>query len=156
MTSVGNEETCETSDAVAKELISELIVWDNHSCMPLRPDDDFLPQLQRCRDAGQTAVTLNVGFDLTDLESNIRVLAHFRRWVRRNSDRFCLIETASDVLEAKASGKLGVLFDLEGTRALGDQLSMVELYYDLGVRWMLMAYNRNNPWPAAVWTTMPA
>ena len=35
-------------------------------------------------------------------------------------------------------------FDLEGTVALGDQLSMVELYYDLGVRWMLMAYNKKN------------
>jgi microsomal dipeptidase-like Zn-dependent dipeptidase len=35
-------------------------------------------------------------------------------------------------------------FDLEGTVALGDQLSMVELYYELGVRWMLMAYNKKN------------
>src|SRR4029077_231744 len=25
-----------------------------------------------------------------------------------------------------------------------DQLSLITLYYDLGVRWMLMAYNRNN------------
>jgi membrane dipeptidase len=28
--------------------------------------------------------------------------------------------------------------------AVGDQPSLVRLYYDLGVRWMLVAYNRNN------------
>jgi membrane dipeptidase len=37
-----------------------------------------------------------------------------------------------------------VLFDIEGCSALDDQLSMVELCRDLGVRWMLIAYNRNN------------
>ena len=45
------------SEEVA-ELMSDSLVWDNHGCMPLRPDDEsFLPQLQRYRDAG-----VNVAF----------------------------------------------------------------------------------------------
>jgi membrane dipeptidase len=36
------------------------------------------------------------------------------------------------------------MFDIEGGCALNETLSMVELYYELGVRWMLIAYNRNN------------
>jgi membrane dipeptidase len=35
-------------------------------------------------------------------------------------------------------------FDIEGANAIGDQLSLVQLYYDLGVRWMLLAYNVPN------------
>ena len=35
-------------------------------------------------------------------------------------------------------------FDIEGANAIGDQLSLLGLYRDLGVRWMLLAYNRNN------------
>jgi membrane dipeptidase len=119
-------------------------MWDNHSCMPLRPDDEFLPQLERYRRAGLNLITLNVGFDLTSFEDNIRVLAHFRHWVRRHPGNYMLIETAHDIQTAKQTGRLGVSFDLEGTRALGDQLSLIGLFYDLGVRWMSMAYNRNN------------
>lgn len=37
-----------------------------------------------------------------------------------------------------------MFFDIEGANAIADQLSLIELYYDFGVRWMLMAYNRNN------------
>ncbi len=124
--------------------LADAIIWDNHACMPLRPDDRFLPQLERCRAAGQTAITLNIGFDLTRFDDNIRVLAHFRNFIDRHSDRYILIRTVEDILAAKRSGKLAICFDLEGTRALGDQLSMVEFFYDLGVRWMLMAYNLNN------------
>ena len=54
------------------------------------------------------------------------------------------MHSPADVHEAKRSGRLGICFNLEGTRALGDQLSMVEFFHSLGVKWMLMAYNRNN------------
>lgn len=124
--------------------MADAIIWDNHSCMPLRPDDDFLVQLERPRRAGHAVVCLNVGFDLTTFEQNIRVLAHFRHFVNRHRDRYLLIDTVADVHEAKRSGRLGVCFDLEGTCAIGDQLSMIELFYRQGVKWMLMAYNRNN------------
>ncbi len=70
----------------------------------------------------------HVGFDLTSIESGLRVLAHFRHWLRRHSQHYVLIESRADVLEAKRSGRLGVSFDLEGACALGDQISMIELY----------------------------
>jgi membrane dipeptidase len=124
--------------------LTDAVIWDNHACMPLRPDDEFLPQLERCRASGQTAISLNVGYDVTAFDDNIRVLAHFRNFIQRHPDRYILINTVEDVLRAKRSGKLAVCFDLEGTRALGDQLSMIEFFYGLGVKWMLMAYNINN------------
>ena len=113
--------------------------------MPLRPHDErFLPQLERVRKSGVTVVSLNVGFDLEPIELHVRMLAHFRRFVLANPNEYVLVERVEDIYAAKESGRLGILFDIEGAKAIGDQLSLIELYYDLGVRWMLIAYNRAN------------
>lgn len=126
-------------------LIDDTIVWDNHACLPLRPHDErFLPQLERYRAAGFTVISINVGFGEQGIEPHVRMLAHFRRWVLAHPNEYLLIESAHDVERAKASGRLGIVFDIEGANAIDDQVSMVGLYYDLGVRWMLLAYNLNN------------
>lgn len=129
----------------AAALPADALVWDNHGCMPLRPaDDGFLPQLQRYREAGVNVVSLNVGFDGLPWENTLRVLAHFRRWISRRPDAYALVRGVADVERAKAANQLAITFDIEGGSALGGQLDMVSLYYELGVRWMLIAYNRNN------------
>src|SRR6185369_12991024 len=88
--------------------------------------------------------SLNIGFDLTSIEANMRMLAHFRHWLQLHPDRYSLATSVGDIHRARAEGKLAVVFDLEGGCGVGDQISMISLYYALGVRWMLIAYNRNN------------
>lgn len=131
--------------ARARQLLQSTLVWDNHACMPLRPDDEsFLPQLDRFRAVGTDVVSLNVGYGPYGLEDHIRMFAAFRRWLRMQSS-YALIEKVSDIENARAQGKLGIVFDIEGMVPLdkGDH-GLVELFYDLGARWMLIAYNRNN------------
>ena len=130
----------------ASALLRDSLVWDNHGCMPVnRPHDtEFLPQLQRYRAAGVDAVMLNVGFGDMGVEEHLRTLASMRHWLKKRPGEYVLIDTADDVERARATGRLAVGFDIEGANAIGDQPSLVETYYDLGVRWMLMAYNRNN------------
>jgi len=125
-------------------MIAGMLVWDNHGCLPLRYEDDgFLPGLARYRAAGVDVVSINIGFDVTSIETNLRILARFRDWIARHED-YVLVHGVADIHAARAAGKLAVMFDIEGMGAVGDQLSLVSLYYDLGVRWMLIAYNRNN------------
>jgi membrane dipeptidase len=113
--------------------------------MPLRSSDEaFLPQLQRYRNAGVNVVMLNVGFGDQPIELSMRMLAHFRRWLSIRPQDYVLIKTVCDVDHAQETGRLGIGFDIEGMDALGGQLSLIQLYYDLGVRWMLLAYNINN------------
>jgi membrane dipeptidase len=114
--------------------------------MPVgRPhDSSFLPQLERYRAAGVDAVILNIGFDEMGIEEHIRTLASLRHWLKARSEQYLLLEQADDAELARATGRLAVGFDIEGANAIGDQLSLIETYYDLGVRWMLLAYNRNN------------
>jgi membrane dipeptidase len=127
----------------ATRAIETSLVWDNHGCMPLRAGDErFLPQLERYRRSGFRVVSLNVAFDVVPPAEGPKVLAHFRRWIRARPSCYMLLQTHADLV--KLGSRLGVFFDIEGGSALDGQLSMVELYRDLGVRWMLIAYNRNN------------
>jgi membrane dipeptidase len=121
------------------------LFWDNHSCMPLRPlDESFLPQLERYRRASVQVVTLNVGFGEQTIEQHFRMIAQFRRWISLRTDQYLLVRSVADIERAARERKLAVTFDIEGAGAIGDQLSLLSMYYDLGVRWMLMAYNRGN------------
>ncbi len=121
------------------------LLWDNHGCMPLDQRSAlFLPQLRRYRDAGVNVVSLNVGFDGVDWDNTIKVLARFRDWIDRHGEQLRLVESVTDVAKAKSEGKLGVTFDIEGGCALDGELALISLYYALGVRWMGIAYNRNN------------
>ena len=130
-------------DSRLQSALDSTLVWDNHSCMPLRPEDErFLPQLERYAKSGVRVVGLNVAFDGTEWDLALRMLASFRHWLRRHSDQYRLVETVQDLtLEDR---RLGIFFDIEGGKSLYGQLSLVVLYRDLGVRWMLMAYNQNN------------
>lgn len=131
--------------AAAAAVLASNLVWDNHVCMPLRPHDQaFLPELERWRQIGADVVFLNVGFGDWGIEEHVRTLANFRRWLQLHPDRYVIIDIVDDIDRARASGRLAIGFDIEGANAIDDQTSLIQLYYDLGVRWMLIAYNRNN------------
>ena len=87
-----------------------------------------------------------MGFDayLDDPLGPFSMLARFKSWITENSEHYLLVEKVSDIRKAKRENKLGVCFDLEGGSTLGDNPNLIKAYYDLGVRWMLIAYNNNN------------
>jgi membrane dipeptidase len=120
------------------------LVWDNHACLPLAEVDQFLPQLERYRAAGAAAVTVNIGDSLVPLERMVRTAASIRRFVRANPGHYQLGLMAADLRNARETGRLAVCLDVESVHALGTEVALVELLYELGVRWMLMVYNRRN------------
>jgi len=128
-----------------RSIFADAVVWDNHTCTTIRPGHaDSLAELERHRRAGVDIVALNIGFDAVPPSDAIVLLADFRRWLRAHAADYVLVEGVADIEAAKRTGKLGVLFNIEGGNALHGHASMVSLYYELGVRWMLFAYNRTN------------
>jgi membrane dipeptidase len=124
-----------------RSLLADTIVWDAHGCLPLAPGSD-VTGLRRYAASGVDFVSVNIGMDFNPWTDVIKTLAYLRRWIGERPDEFVLVRTAEDVLRAKAESKLAVAFDLEGTEPLDGEVDMVSFYYDLGVRQMLMAYNR--------------
>ncbi len=128
-------------------IIESSLVWENHACMPLNPDDDsYLPQLARYKESGTNVVSLNITFDAVakDPLLGFRMAGQFRKWLNQHSDDYMLINKVEDVERARTQNKLGVFFDVEGGVAVEADPLLVQAYYDLGVRWMLIAYNEPN------------
>jgi membrane dipeptidase len=127
----------------ARNLHEQALVCDLHGCMPLRPDVD-LSELSRYRLSGANYISINVGFDIIPWPDIVRILAHFRAWILARPEDYVLAATVADVRRAFGEGKLAVVFDLEGADALAGQISMIPMYYDLGVRSLAFAYNKTN------------
>ena len=121
------------------------LIWDNHACIPLRPDSTAIPeQLERYRASGVGVVSLNICWDGVSSDLALPMAEAFRACVKQHPDRFVLVETVDDIDQAQASSRLGVVFDIEGGTALKGDVAMVSRFYELGVRWMLLTYNRRN------------
>ena len=127
----------------ARTIHKHSLVWDTHACFRLHPNAD-LSELKRYRDSGVNFVSLNIGMDLNTFENTMQVLARYRSYITSHPDQYVLALTEEDIRKAKESGKLAIAFDLEGSDPLLGNLNMVSLYYDLGVRQMLLAYNKDN------------
>lgn len=126
-----------------QDKICEPILWEAHACLPLLPGQD-MSALSLYRKAGFHHVSVNVGMDMTPFADVIRVLAGFRRWLSQNESEYVLAGTVVDIQRARDQHKLAVSFDLEGANMLCQDVAMVELFAKLGVRQMLLAYNRDN------------
>lgn len=103
-----------------------------------------MKDLKRYKDSGVNFINVNVGWDMVTLQEVIEALAGYRRYILARPAEYTLVSTADDILKAKEAGKLGVAFDLEGSDPLLGNVDMVSFYYDLGVRQMLLAYNKDN------------
>lgn len=100
-----------------------------------------LEALDRYIAAGVDFVSLTVGIDSCNLYETLSLIAQERRYFQAHPEKFVLISSVADIRRAKAEGKLAVGFHLQGSNPLVGNANFVDLYYQLGVRHMLLAYN---------------
>jgi len=120
-----------------------MINWDAHACLPQHPQADFTP-VRRLHAAGVNYVSLNVGADMNPISQVMSVIAGYRATIAADPDRYVLVSSVDDIIQAAADGRIAITFDLEGALPLLEQPEMVALYAQLGVRQIHFAYNRNN------------
>ncbi|MCC7272752.1 MAG: membrane dipeptidase, partial [Alphaproteobacteria bacterium] len=101
--------------------------------------------LARYRAGGIDFVSLTVGLDRMSLEQTVRHIAAERaRFARLAGEGIVVAESVADIRRAKREGKLAVGFHFQGSNPLAGDVAMVDLYWRLGVRHMLLAYNLRN------------
>ena len=127
----------------AAALHRDALVWDDHGGFAYT-SADRLEELDRWRAAGIDYLSINAGFDVMPWEKTLEGTSRYRHWIRTHPEHYVQVETVADIHRARAQGKLALTFDLEGMNCLNGDIGMVDLYYRMGVRHMLFAYNRNN------------
>ncbi len=66
--------------------------------------------------------------------------------VRRLSKDMVFARTAADVRRARSQGKIAALIGVEGGHMIGNDIRMIRIFADLGVRYMTLSHFYNNEW----------
>lgn len=72
--------------------------------------------------------------------------------VGRYPKDFVFSTTAADIRRAHHDGKIAALMGIEGGHAIEDDLRLLRLYYDLGVRYMTLSHTNDNSWAGSATT----
>ncbi len=99
--------------------------------------------LDEYRTAGLSYISLHVAVDTTSLETTVKYIATVSQKIT-HSDKYLLVETVEDILKAKQLKKLGVCLVFQGANPIAKSLDMLDLYYKIGVRSMILYYNTRN------------
>lgn len=100
--------------------------------------------LERMAQHGVDFISLTLALDWDSVESTIKTISAERAFIRANQDRYVLAESVADIRAAKQQGKLALGFHFQGTNPVDYDIGLVEVYYQLGIRHMLMCYNLKN------------
>ena len=73
-------------------------------------------------------------------------MADTNAYWKKRSDRYLQVFTVDDIHRAQKEGKVGILHNSQSMIPLGEDLSNIEKYYDLGLRQMNFTYNIDTPY----------
>jgi membrane dipeptidase len=130
----------------AARLHADSIVWD--ATFPFGPScgrpQAHLDSLKLMRSQGCDVVLVTTVTDPDDMATTIRKIAHDRALLRSQSDWCRQAYSIADIEDARQQGQISVVFSFQGTVPFERSVALVELYYRLGIRQALMAYNQKN------------
>jgi len=129
----------------AVELHRDALVWD--MTMPIiTPGAPEKRGQVFARDvaAGIDYQSITLAVDGFDYRATGRQIAAYRKLVTEHGDVAVLAESVDEVLAAREQGKLAIGFHFQGTAPFEQELGFVDVFYQLGIRHALMAYNQHN------------
>lgn len=114
---------------------------------------DFLPEvetpdmwnvLDRYHHSGFNFLNIALAGEMTSIDATIRYVSRQRAKIQNHSDQFIIVKTVDDILKAKKEKKLALGFWFQGSTPLANDIRLIETYYLLGIRHILLAYNTRN------------
>lgn len=117
-----------------------------------RPPKGFQPwmlhaDVPRLKEGGLNAVCLGIvthPWPRKAFERAHRNLDYGKFVIRKNSESLALATSPAQIESANASGKIAVLFGVEGMHMLGGRLDRIEELYNLGARYITLAHFTSN------------
>lgn len=77
-------------------------------------------------------------------EATMRNIAEWKRWFREHSDLIMPVRAAADIRRAKQAGKTGIVLGFQNVSAFEDRLGYIQLFKEVGVGVVQLAYNTQN------------
>ncbi|HXV64375.1 MAG TPA: dipeptidase [Vicinamibacteria bacterium] len=110
--------------------------------------------IPRMREGGVDAVFFSIWMPGTlsgpdVVKRSLQQIDAVREQVRRHPDDLVLATAASEVREAQREGKIAALMGMEGGHMIDDDLAVLRMYRELGVRYLTLTHFQNNHWADA-------
>lgn len=105
-------------------------------------DEEFATGLS----SGITIAAPTIGSVVADksYHSSLTALARLNAGINAHPNRVLMINSYSDLEKAKEEARIGILPAFQNTTAIGNELSKLEFFYDLGVRQIQLTHNLRN------------
>ena len=98
--------------------------------------------VRNATESGITAVNLTVSRG--DFEATARRIAQWGANIERHPEAFMQARSVEQILEAKRTGRVGIVFGFQDTTPYGRDLDRVGVFHDFGVRVVQLTYNVRN------------
>jgi len=107
--------------------------------------------IPRMREGGMNAIFFSIWIDgrtmgPVAIQKALDQIDAVHQNVRKYSKDLVFARTADDVQRAHEQGRIAVLMGIEGGHMLGNDIRMVRVYSDLGVRYMTLSHFYNDEW----------
>ena len=107
--------------------------------------------IPRMREGGMNAIFFSIWIDgrITGSPAVQKALDQIdavRENVKKYPSEIVLARTADDIRRAHAQGKIAALMGVEGGHMIGNDIRMVRIFADLGVRYMTLSHFYNDEW----------
>jgi membrane dipeptidase len=107
--------------------------------------------IPRMHEGGMNAIFFSIWIDgrITGppaVEKALDQIDAVRENVKKYSKDMVLARTADDVRRARAQGKIAALMGVEGGHMIGNDIRVVRIFADLGVRYMTLTHFYNDEW----------
>jgi microsomal dipeptidase-like Zn-dependent dipeptidase len=119
-------------------------------CMSPAPIIDALqycnwsPEIFRqMREGGVTAVHVTICYHENFRETVANIAAWNRRF-EEHRDRLLHARSGADVRQAQAEGRTAIIFGLQNCSPIEDDIGLVEICHQLGIRFMQLTYNNQS------------
>ncbi len=95
------------------------------------------------REGGVDAIHATIGYHESFQEVVHNIVA-WNKLFAENSDLVLHARTLTDIRQAQASHRTAILFGLQNCSALEENLGLIPILFDLGIRFMQLSYNRQS------------
>lgn len=119
-----------------------MLLWDQHTCLPLQDGAEVAP-LTRYQHAGGALLSVNAGYAPQRFADTMALLRHYRRAIDAHPG-LTVAASLDDVDAITGTGGIAVVFDLEDSNPLDDDLGNLAVLAEHGVRTLLPSYNHAN------------
>lgn len=107
-------------------------------------DVEFLREMRDGGGVTATYASLESGQLWEDFNDVLDWLGSWYRGFRQDADLVMSVTKTEHIIEAKQTGRLGVILGFQSTKPLQDRLDYVDVFYKLGIRVIQLTYQHRN------------